>query len=342
MINVNSLNKTVEALKVESESKSISPKYLADILTKVSDLISMAVGQQDLNEVVKLQKLVVTLKQKINSYILTLQGNPTVITNIEQGQYDRNNVYLNATKLDVAFGHAGTLTPAATIQSATESRAGVMRAQQVSDLIKAVADIRVLTAQLNLLNNKIEKVASETNALNFATHIECRINLNDGLHISGASQLIARGFVPYIFRYSRKKCRYRLNQDKDRRKGPKMKGWNVFCDATKIKISNKDVLMIAQHGSYGVNTTEYFKRPELLFAEPKAHYDADGNYKGLFVGYGCDQFCISHGHRFRFAIAFSLPQKTGLFDFSQLVTNLAEFGVYAQECKGKPVFAYCK
>lgn len=332
MINVNSLNQAIASLKAETSRDAITPVYLGNLLQGISDLLATATTADDLSAVTQLQIALANLKQKVNSYVISLQNDPTFISHLVQGASDRNNVYLDATKVAIAFGTATTVEQAVTIKQATTERAGVMRAQQVQDLSDAKSGVTALNAAMASVQSTITElqyaiaVIEESATKHF--HIECKSNMRDGLHVLGANSLVRMGYVPYIFRYSRKKSRYRLRRTERRRKGPKMRGWNMFCGEGKISFSEHDLMLIARHTCDGIVPDDVSEKPEKLFSGENLKYDDQGMLVGIRVGYGCDEVEVSHGKRFRFAVAFSRPQTSERFDFSKLVTNLAEFGVY--------------
>ena len=333
MINVNSLNQAIIALRAETQMNAISPNSLGGLLQTISNLLATATTESDIATINQLQVALNNLKQKVNTYVIQLQKDPTYISHLVQGTTDRNNVYLNATKVNVAFGTASTVEQAVTIKQATESRAGVMRAQQVTDLNEAKAGVLALQTSLRQtqtivdeLQGMIQDIAS---SMTRYTHIECKANKKDGLHVIGANALVEAGFVPYIFRYSRKKSRYRHNKTEDRRKGPRMRGWHVFCGTGKIAFEDYDLMKIARHDNHGKVTDDFSTSPENLFCGFSMKYKDSGELDAVNASYGCNQVDVLFGKRFRFAVAFSRPQTSSRFDFTKLVTNLAEFGVFA-------------
>lgn len=326
MINVTSLNQAISALRAETQINAITPSTLGALLQTISNLLATANTASDLDALSQLQVALNNLKQKVNAYVIQLQNDPTFISHLVQGATDRNNVYLNATKVNVAFGTASTVEQAVTIKQATETRAGVMRAQQVTDLNEAKAAVNTLQTTVRNLQTQLQQIAD---TVSLYTHIECKANMKDGLHVCGANKLVAAGFIPYIFRYSRKKSRYRHNKEEQRRKGPKMRGWHVFCGKGKIAFEENDLMKIAHHDGNGVLSTDFSYTPENLFCGYRLEYNDNDYLTGILMSYGCDQVNVKNGKRFRFAVAFSRPQTSSRFDFTKLVTNLAEFGVYA-------------
>lgn len=102
------------------------------------------------------------------------------------------------------------------IQQATTERAGAMRAQQVTDLNAARKNLIELQKQMEEANNLIDTICvklglSGGNGVIVNSQISCVV-INGYLHVIGASNLIANGYVPYIFRLVRKRNPY---DDKD-------------------------------------------------------------------------------------------------------------------------------
>ena len=333
MINVNALNQAINALKAETQRDAITPIYLGNLLQRISDLLATATTESDIAVITQLQIALNNLKQKVNAYVINLQNDPTYISYLQQGANDRNNVYLNATKVNVAYGTASTIEQAVTIKQATSERAGVMRAQQVTDLNNAKSDITALNTAMSNANSTIAELQSAVEQLQqtLPVHfqIECKSNHQDGLHVVGANRLVQMGYVPYIFRYSRKKSRYRHNRTERRRKGPKMRGWHIYSGVDKIRFDVKDILLICPADGNGDLIRNYSRQPKTLFHAENPIY-VDGELKYIHLSYGSDRYDVKvKGHRFKFAVAFSKPQTGSRFDFSKLVTNLAEFSVYA-------------
>lgn len=160
-------------------------------------------------------------------------------------------------------------------------------------------------------------------------HIECQARTGEGLHVIGANKLIALGYKPYLFRYSKKKCRYRFNQYGPRRKGRKQRGWNLFCQSEIVAFGEKDLMKIAKHNNEGLTTQAVYTDPVYLFSSSKIIDPDDGDMLVL-VAYGCETKDVTGGKRLRFGIAFGEEQTKDKFDFAKLVTNIAEFGVQVE------------
>ena len=345
MINVNALNQAINALKAETQRDAITPISLGNLLQRISDLLATATTTSDIANITQLQIALNNLKQKVNTYVINLQNDPTYISYLQQGAADRNNVYLDATKVNIAYGTASTVEQAVTIKQATSERAGVMRAQQVTDLNNAKSDITAINNALSTVNNTIAEIQTAIEDIQqYATrhfHIECKGNHKDGLHVVGANRLVQMGFIPYIFRYSRKKSRYRHNRTEQRRKGPKMRGWHIYNGVDKIRFDVRDILLISSANGSGNLTYEYSREARTLFHSENPIY-VDDKLKYIHLSYGSDRYDVKvKGHRFKFAVAFSKPQTGSRFDFSKLVTNLAVFSVFAYVPLNTTYVNYC-
>jgi len=116
-----------------------------------------------------------------------------------------------------------------------------MRAQQVTDLNaarKGVADLQKQLATLETVLAEMQKAlglgdgSTVTNVINTA-QISCQV-ISGQLHILGATKLIAAGYVPYLFRLTRKrnqyhhKLQYRTMADADKRYCSPTKGWHLY------------------------------------------------------------------------------------------------------------------
>ena len=60
-------------------------------------------------------------------------------------------------------------------------------------------------------------------------HIECDTK-SGRLIVKHPTDLMEKGYVPYLLRYSKKKPRYRDYESRTRSRGPLMRGWHLFHD----------------------------------------------------------------------------------------------------------------
>lgn len=169
------------------------------------------------------------------------------------------------------------------------------------------------------------------------------------LTIQGADPLLEAGYVPYLLEYRRKRNNYpRLNEDggKTRIKGNYTYGWSLYGGDRTLKINpgdNKvyfsDDTDTGRHELSGANG--YCQFPRFLEPQYVQSWQYDGDYcyvtrvkgrsKKLTTWYASDQgkAIAFHNAKRRFAIVFAPPidhsQGTAPFDFSKIVTNIAEF-----------------
>lgn len=150
------------------------------------------------------------------------------------------------------------------------------------------------------------------------THIET-VARNGTITVPGAAGLVGRGLIPLIFRCTISQSRRTPDENGRREYMDKKHGWHVHYGEDKIKFKN-ETMMIRDDRKDSSTKDEYFTDASTLFHFPKDHV----------VGYGKRSYNLSHGKRFKFAIAFAKkPNFKDNFDFSCLRTNLATFRVFA-------------
>ena len=166
-------------------------------------------------------------------------------------------------------------------------------------------------------------------------HIEC--DTKDGrLIVKHPTDMVEKGYVPYLLRYSRKKPRYRDITDRETRYyGPAMRGWHLFYDEKKLQMEANGVVYIGKN----VGTD---KNPEWVYEENcrnlfgnirvRTGGDPDEYQDGIYfkVGFGSRTYNINKNHRFRFGIVFGPPlaeKGNRSLKFSECVSNIAEFYV---------------
>lgn len=169
------------------------------------------------------------------------------------------------------------------------------------------------------------------------------------LIIQGAEPLLEAGYVPYLLEYRRKRNNYRrLNEDggKTRIKGNYTYGWSLYGGDRTLKINPGDNKVYfsddtedGQHNLGGVCGYCQFPR----FLEPQYvqswRYNGEMCYVTRVKGrpkklqswlFNEETKTLQfHNAKRRFAIVFAPPQDhskgTAPFDFSKVVTNIAEF-----------------
>lgn len=317
-IDIKSISQLITEFRKLQSKDSISPESLGYILQRLADLLATA-GTSD--TVAKIQQLLDGFKAA--GY---------AITSIAQGKTDRNHVYANIGKVSLSDGSTSS-TSGIFIQQATTERAGAMRAQQVVDLNAA----RNKIAEIVPLLEKIQAKLGMDGSKGLYNNAQIQVSVeNDQLRIYGAQQLIADGYVPYLFRLTRKR-----NQWKDkialeagatpRKYCDKRKGWNLYGSVYTLRISDSIIAISTNSKShlsqealgYSTHPTAFVKtytRPRdnaPCFAWGRAVVsllDPKNKKKHRMI-------------RLRFAVGFAkkiLPGRS-LITTANLVSSLAEF-----------------
>lgn len=329
-IDTKSLTDLITEFRRITAKDAITPENLGYILQRIADLLATA-GTSETSAV---------LMQWYNA----LSKAAHYVSNVAQGTPDRNHIYLSLTKTSTATG-ANAPVVSAQIQQATTERAGAMRAQQVIDLNAAKKNVSALektTAELtDTLAQLLAKLglgdgSSITSVFNTA-QISCQI-VEGKLHVLGAQPLVKAGYVPYLFRWTRKRNQFkdRLASPEDRARKkycPKTKGWHVYGSCHAVKLSGTEVLFSTNHRSQlHSGASGYSSAPSALVSH---HTGADGIAS---VGWGRSIIKLRDHRskekrdrmiRLRFAVGFAkkiLPGKIAVTP-ANLVSSLAEFSL---------------
>ena len=250
------------------------------------------------------------------NYLGSLATIGRVLQSLAQGSDDPQNVLMDAVRVKLNTPELEEVNDVVFIKPATETRAGAMTAQQVKDLAEA-------------------KAGSQTK------RISCYVK-GSKLYVHGAETYIANGYVPYIFRFVRKRNRIKITGARTQYADAK-KGWSIFgCyKACKIGSGNLVNFTMAPHAKiccpdkceeagYSHDAT-YFVEPHL-------------NKKGTTtqIGWGTSTV-VTHCKtdetmtkrrllRMPFGIAFGPPMidKISTIRPSQMVSNLAQFSIIYQ------------
>lgn len=192
-------------------------------------------------------------------------------------------------------------------------------------LIKALRqETRANSISPDTIGSLMQKILDSRPEL-LPIHITC-IAQDDTLFVPGAKELVAAGYVPYVFRYSTMQRRRIDPVTKKKERLRPEKGWHVLFGAGKAEVRNDDSFLF--HKFYKNKMTESFDTTSHgLIDAIKLEYSDDYKFEKLKVTYGKRVYDCTNGRRFKFAVGFAPWQKTK-FDFNKLVTNLAEFQVY--------------
>lgn len=149
MIDISNLTSLITAFRQETEQGSISPETLGALLQAIANQLQSATTDQE--------------QTKLTNIYNNLLKMGNCLTNLAQGDTDRNNVLGDYTFYNVVSGIPSAQRGQVLIKQATTERAGAMRAQQVIDLNaakKGVATLEDAVAQINIqleeLNGYIE------------------------------------------------------------------------------------------------------------------------------------------------------------------------------------------
>lgn len=117
-MDISSLTDLITAFRAETRQNSITPDSLGQLLQKIVNVLENAAEY--------------TVVQQLEDWEGSITGLGSVLTKIALGADDRNNIYLNIGSVNTktGMGQAGIFT----LRQATTERAGIMRAQQVTDL----------------------------------------------------------------------------------------------------------------------------------------------------------------------------------------------------------------
>ena len=326
-IDTKSVSQLIAEFRKLQAKDAITPESLGYILQRLADLLATA-GTSDTVE--KLQRLLDGFKSA--GYALT---------KIQPLSEDRNHVYANIAKVSLTDGST-TTERVEFIHQATTERAGAMRAQQVTDLNTARKNVTELQKQMEEANNLIDTISSKLglsggNGVIVNSQITCVV-IDGYLHVLGASNLIANGYVPYLFRLVRKRNPFEDKDvpEEDRKPyGPATKGWGVLGSIYTVKLNGGRV-EISKNGRNHmcIKATNGYS-PEPYYFVSHGH----NQYGEPTVGYGRSSIClIDEGDpkrkrermiRLRYAIGFAKPIYPGRAKITpaNLASSLAEFSL---------------
>lgn len=323
-IDTKSLTQIITEFRKLSAKDSITPESLGYILQRIADLLATA-GTSETQAI---------LGEWYNSLS---KVSHIAVCKLQQGSADRNFVRLSNTFIDLLTGQQMTNENATIINMATTERAGAMKAQQVVDLNNArhaIADIEKL---LDVIQTKLGMTEGSKSLYNTA---QIQVSVENGvLRLYGAQQLIEDGYVPYLFRLTRKRNpwddKVALEDGAERKKYcDKRKGWNLFGTCYMVKIATGNILTFNAKSHHDLCTPSetYAATPDTLVKQFNRRSD-----NAPCIGWGRSVVSLldpnnAQKHRLirlRFAIGFAkkiLPGRS-LITTANLVSSLAEFAV---------------
>lgn len=181
MIDITNLTSLITAFRNETEQGSISPETVGSLLQAIANQLSAATTEQE--------------QSKLTNIYNNLLKMGNCLTNLAQGDADRNNVLADYAFFNPISGLHSAQRSQVFIKQATTERAGAMRAQQVIDLNatkKGVATLEeavaTINSQLTELNGYLESLDSvvQANADNISSLTDDFSSFNSRL-----------GYVPF-------------------------------------------------------------------------------------------------------------------------------------------------
>ena len=164
-------------------------------------------------------------------------------------------------------------------------------------------------------------------------NIGIEINQATGaLYLRGAKTLVAAGYTPYLFRYTKK--RNRVNVGNVKRHGPVRKGWNVLGKADTVSIGEgEQVLIDASVIDRTYDGDQQYRHEARYFVKDAA--DKDGSRLASFgkirimVSEKQGKVMVPRKVRLQYGIAFSSAKADNrkLLEKASLVTPIIPFHV---------------
>ncbi|MCH5346261.1 MAG: hypothetical protein J1E63_04090, partial [Muribaculaceae bacterium] len=263
-----------------------------------------------------------------------------------------NEVSVSQSLYNMSTGRA--VLDKSALKAATTLRAGVMTAQNVTDL----TTLKLNVASINKQIAALQKLISDNGGLD-SDNVEGNLEmaqaaisniaveiLNGTVNVLGAAKLVKAGYVPYLFRWTRKRNRYnhkkRTDEDRERKHCAKSKGWHLYGSAEAVKLSgNKLMFTTNPWNKKHVEAEDFSDSPDSLVI---IHEHPSGS-KTITWGRSTvslhdeqsdepNKFRIV---RLRFAVGFGKPVKHGIARITpcNLVSNLAEFSIVLGPKPGK-------
>lgn len=144
MIDISNLTSLITAFRQETEQGSISPETLGALLQAIANQLQSATTDQE--------------QSKLTNIYNNLLKMGNCLTNLAQGDTDRNNVLGDYTFYNPISGMHSAQRGQVLIKQATTERAGAMRAQQVIDLNAAKKGVATLEDAVAQINTQLEEL----------------------------------------------------------------------------------------------------------------------------------------------------------------------------------------
>lgn len=144
MIDISNLTSLITAFRQETEQGSISPETLGALLQAIANQLQSATTDQE--------------QSKLTNIYNNLLKMGNCLTNLAQGDTDRNNVLGDFYYYNPISGVFSAQRGQVLIKQATTERAGAMRAQQVIDLNAAKKGVATLEDAVAQINTQLEEL----------------------------------------------------------------------------------------------------------------------------------------------------------------------------------------
>lgn len=144
MIDITNLTSLITAFRNETEQGSISPETVGSLLQAIANLLSAATTEQE--------------QSKLTNIYNNLLKMGNCLTNLAQGDADRNNVLADYAFFNAVSGIHSAQRGQIFIKQATTERAGAMRAQQVIDLNATKKGVATLEEAVATINSQLEEL----------------------------------------------------------------------------------------------------------------------------------------------------------------------------------------
>ena len=312
-LDTSSISKLITEFRALQAKDSITPESLGYILQKITDLFS----DSDYNI------------PELGNIIRGIKSAGQILADLTQGQNDPNNVYMKKKTVNPSNG-AVAESSVIFLPYATSQRAGAMRAQQVADLMTLKTTVQDLVDKVNSLPDN-----NTSDSSIILQPLSCQVS-GHKLKLHGAEKYSRNGYVPYLFRFTRKRNQIRDKKihaaNPNRKYSPESKGWHLYGSCYTVQVNGNDISFATNPGySMTIPAFSYSDKPETIIRQSTNKNGLKGVAWGRKIIRLVDR---NKGNtprmiRLRFALAFGpkyTPSKKRITP-AQMVSPLAEFSV---------------
>ena len=261
----------------------------------------------------------------LKSALRTIQNGLVFADGMQMRSIELNRVSFQLLGYNVVTGERDVELNTIYLPAATANGAGVMSATHAK--------------QLEALRQAVFGSSTTGSKIKPFYHFGIVINKgNDALRLRGADELLASGYTPYLFRYSRKRNRVALGAGR-KGYGAIRKGWNVLGKVDTVLIESNGTVLISKkvlkHPEYDEQEfeelAEYQHEPKFFVS------DRSNETRGeRYVPFGMTRIDIIANKngieqlrkvRLQYGIAFASyrAENRQLLDLSKLVTPIVPF-----------------